>query len=126
MGALQNCPNGLVTAQQFEEIFGEFFYFTCKCNRGCVLHTQTVCAASTSYARLVFRTFDHDGNGVISFDEFVDGLSTLLRGSEEQRLRWIFQLYDEHQRGFIDKQVYCVLELTPIQPLACIYRMYST
>ena len=54
---------------------------------------------------MVFDTFDHDCNGVISFDEFVDGLSTLLRGRDDQRLRWVFKLYDHNGKGFIDIEV---------------------
>ncbi len=38
--------------------------------------------------------------------EFVMGLSTLLRGTVREKLEWTFHLYDINKDGFINKEVY--------------------
>ena len=60
----ENCPNGIVSLEKFQAIFAHFFY----------------CGDPSAYAELVFNTFDEDGNGEISFEEFVPRpLPTLAR-----------------------------------------------
>lgn len=38
--------------------------------------------------------FDQDGNGTISLKELMDGLSVLTNGSEVDKLKFLFQVYD--------------------------------
>lgn len=40
----------------------------------------------------------------VYFQEFVLGLSTLSRGSVEEKLRWTFSLYDINGDGFITRE----------------------
>ncbi|KAI1729449.1 kv channel-interacting protein 4 [Ditylenchus destructor] len=81
----QGCPSGIVSLQQFQEIFAQFFP---QCS-------------SRRYAELVFRTLDRDADNQISFQEFVVGLSALTRGTQEDKLNWVFSLYDTHRRDLI-------------------------
>uniref|UniRef100_A0A914WSF4 EF-hand domain-containing protein n=1 Tax=Plectus sambesii TaxID=2011161 RepID=A0A914WSF4_9BILA len=86
-GFKQCCPTGIVSLAQFKEIYAQFF-------------PQGM---TSKYAEFVFRTFDRDGNGMISFEEFVLGLSILSRGTTDDKLAWVFDLYDNKRRGFIDR-----------------------
>ncbi|KAI8421575.1 hypothetical protein MSG28_009596 [Choristoneura fumiferana] len=43
-------------------------------------------------------------SGLLSFEEFVTGLSVLSRGSLEEKLRWTFSLYDINGDGCITKE----------------------
>uniref|UniRef100_A0A914W2L0 EF-hand domain-containing protein n=1 Tax=Plectus sambesii TaxID=2011161 RepID=A0A914W2L0_9BILA len=106
-GFKQNCPNGYVTVHQFKEIFQQLF---------CIGRY----ADPSTFAQLVFDTFDEDGNARISFSEFAEALSILNRGTVEQRLEWIFSLYDNKHRGYIIeddfyKVISAVYELMGIQ-----------
>ncbi|VDP09816.1 unnamed protein product [Soboliphyme baturini] len=86
-GFKQGSPNGLVSADQFKEIYSQFF------TRG----------DSTHYASLVFNSFDHDrGSGRIRF-EFVQALSIVSRGSLEEKLKWVFKLYDVDGDGLLTR-----------------------
>lgn len=40
--------------------------------------------------------------------DFVIGLSVLLRGSVTEKLRWAFNLYDINKDGYITKEVYSI------------------
>ncbi|CAM4810413.1 unnamed protein product [Rotaria magnacalcarata] len=71
-GFKQECPSGIVNEETFKHIYGQFFPF----------------ADTSSYARLVFATFD-------------------LRSSD--RLRWIFTLYDTKKSGKITKDDFHVI-----------------
>ncbi|CAJ0959217.1 unnamed protein product, partial [Mesorhabditis belari] len=81
----QSCPSGIVQHSQFEEIYCQFF------PQG----------DASQYADMVFRTFDTDNDGIMSFEEFVIGLSIISRGTAEEKLHWVFSLYDVKKKGVI-------------------------
>uniref|UniRef100_A0A8D1Q5B3 Potassium voltage-gated channel interacting protein 3 n=1 Tax=Sus scrofa TaxID=9823 RepID=A0A8D1Q5B3_PIG len=59
---------------------------------------------ATTYAHFLFNAFDADGNGAIRFEDFVIGLSILLRGTVHEKLKWAFNLYDINKDGYITKE----------------------
>ncbi|CAG09619.1 unnamed protein product, partial [Tetraodon nigroviridis] len=59
---------------------------------------------ATTYAHFLFNAFDIDRNGSIRFEDFVIGLSVLLRGSITEKLNWAFNLYDINKDGYITKE----------------------
>uniref|UniRef100_A0AC34FWD3 EF-hand domain-containing protein n=1 Tax=Panagrolaimus sp. ES5 TaxID=591445 RepID=A0AC34FWD3_9BILA len=81
----QGCPNGIVSLKYFQEILSQFF------PRG----------NPKRYAEYVFKTFDRDGDHQINFEEFVTGLSVITRGTMDEKIEWIFCLYDVNDRGII-------------------------
>ncbi|NXO04643.1 EFCB1 protein, partial [Rhinopomastus cyanomelas] len=52
----------------------------------------------------VFRVFDKDNDSGISVVEWVEGLSTLLRGTLEERIQYCFEVYDLNGDGFIARE----------------------
>ncbi|CAJ0935458.1 unnamed protein product, partial [Mesorhabditis belari] len=89
----QNCPSGYVTREQFVMIFRQFFSMQRLSDPG-------------TYAHLVFNTFDDDNNGRISFSEFAQELSMFSKGTIEERLDWVFDLYDTKRREYITEDDY--------------------
>ncbi|XP_031658878.1 calsenilin-like isoform X1 [Oncorhynchus kisutch] len=87
-GFKNECPSGLVDEETFKNIYSQFF------PQG----------DATTYAHFLFNAFDMDRNGSIRFEDFVIGLSVLLRGSETEKLRWAFNLYDINKDGYITKE----------------------
>ncbi|XP_054031025.1 calsenilin isoform X3 [Dryobates pubescens] len=85
----QECPSGLVDEETFKLIYSQFF------PQG----------DASTYASFVFDAFDADGNGALCFQDFAVGLSVLLRGTVQQKLRWTFDLYDLNKDGCITKEV---------------------
>ena len=70
------------------------------------------------YPNYIFSTLDHRKSGVINFEvidnvtqscqfiywllkDFAIGLSILLKGSDEDKLKWIFHLYDVNKDGVL-------------------------
>nr|XP_034969484.1 Kv channel-interacting protein 4-like [Zootoca vivipara] len=82
------CPSGIVNEETFKEIYSQFF------PQG----------DSTTYAHFLFNAFDTDHNGSVSFEDFVMGLSILLRGTVQEKLNWAFNLYDINKDGCITKE----------------------
>jgi Kv channel-interacting protein len=80
---------GVVNEETFKHIYGQFFPF----------------ADTSSYAHLIFATFDLRTSGCVTFEDFLICLSTLCRGSIEDRLRWIFTLYDTKKSGKLTRDV---------------------
>ncbi|XP_074879902.1 Kv channel-interacting protein 4 isoform X2 [Buteo buteo] len=86
--ASKECPSGVVNEETFKEIYSQFF------PQG----------DSTTYAHFLFNAFDTDHNGSVSFEDFVMGLSILLRGTVQEKLNWAFNLYDINKDGYITKE----------------------
>jgi Ca2+-binding EF-hand superfamily protein len=86
-GFKQECPTGVVDEDTFKGIYAQFF------PQG----------NSSLYAHHVFKAFDQDNKGTISFQDFVCGLSVLARGSVEEKLEWAFGLYDINGDGYISR-----------------------
>ncbi|XP_067635821.1 uncharacterized protein [Eurosta solidaginis] len=88
-GFKAECPTGVVKEDTFKVIYSHFF------PQG---------ANPTLYAHYVFNTLDTDNSGIISFEDFVQGLSILSRGSVDEKLRWTFSLYDINGDGHITRE----------------------
>uniref|UniRef100_A0A914UTC5 EF-hand domain-containing protein n=2 Tax=Plectus sambesii TaxID=2011161 RepID=A0A914UTC5_9BILA len=81
----QTAPSGHVDQLTFRHVFEQLF------PQG----------NAETYADFVFETFDLDHNGSINFEEFVRALSTLSRGTLDEKLDWIYRLYDTKDIGYI-------------------------
>ena len=55
---------------------------------------------TSSYSKLLFDKFDYASLGRITFEQFISGFSTLARGTYEERLDWIYSLYDKQNLGY--------------------------
>ncbi|BES99090.1 kv channel-interacting protein [Nesidiocoris tenuis] len=90
-GFKQECPTGMVDEDSFKRIFSQFF------PQG----------DASQYAHYVFNTIKHNqGNetGKISFEDFLLILSKVSRGSVQEKLQWVFGLYDLNGDGLITKK----------------------
>ncbi|NWS49589.1 CSEN protein, partial [Probosciger aterrimus] len=87
-GFKSECPSGLVDEETFTLIYSRFF------PQG----------DASTYAHFLFDAFDADRNGALCFQDFVLGLSVLLRGTVQQKLQWAFNLYDINKDGCITKE----------------------
>ncbi|XP_033221085.1 calsenilin [Belonocnema kinseyi] len=88
-GFKAECPTGVVREETFKCIYSKFF------PQG---------ANTSQYAHYVFNTLDQDHSGLLSFEDFVTGLSILSRGSMDEKLRWTFSLYDINGDGCITRE----------------------
>lgn len=69
--------------------------------------------AQNPLVQRVISVFDKNGDGNISFYEFVTGLSKLSEsGSEDDKLRFLFSIYDMDKDGFISNgELFRVLKM---------------
>ncbi|XP_062527049.1 Kv channel-interacting protein 4 isoform X2 [Bombyx mori] len=77
-GFKQECPSGAVDEEAFKNIFCQFFPL----------------GDATQYAHYVFNTIKHKQSGRVNFEEFLGILSRVARGSVQEKLSWVFALYD--------------------------------
>ncbi|CAM1329771.1 KCNIP3 (predicted) [Pycnogonum litorale] len=84
-GFKQHCPNGVLGVNRMKDIYAQLF-------------PQGNAAA---YANLVFQTLDQNRNGHLNFGEYLIMLSSMSRGSVNEKLHWIFNLYDVDRDGYV-------------------------
>mmetsp|Transcript_20912 Transcript_20912/g.37051 ORF Transcript_20912/g.37051 Transcript_20912/m.37051 type:complete len:835 (-) Transcript_20912:38-2542(-) len=51
----------------------------------------------------LFEVFDHKQTGVIDYEEFITGLAVCVRGTFEEKVRLIFNIYDIDKTHFVSK-----------------------
>uniref|UniRef100_A0AAQ5X5B6 EF-hand domain-containing protein n=1 Tax=Amphiprion ocellaris TaxID=80972 RepID=A0AAQ5X5B6_AMPOC len=51
-----------------------------------------------------FRAFDKDNDGIVSLKEWIEGLSVLLRGTLNEKIKYCFHVYDLNGDGFITRR----------------------
>ncbi|GAV05555.1 hypothetical protein RvY_15664-10 [Ramazzottius varieornatus] len=61
---------------------------------------DTVCVVDASYfARQIFQLMDQDMDGSVTFEEYLVVMSMLSRGSLDEKVQWVFNLYDSNGEG---------------------------
>lgn len=95
----QKFPRGRISQREFKTFYVELF------PQG----------DAEGFCKHIFRVYDTDGNGVISFPEFLTTLHVSAYGSPEDKLRSTFRMYDIDSSGSIS-----VEEITEI--LTTVYR----
>ncbi|XP_061857003.1 Kv channel-interacting protein 2 isoform X2 [Colius striatus] len=119
-GFKNECPSGIVNEENFKQIYSQFFPQGGECPSLSPCPWVPLCEAgsgeggtpshccfppdSSTYATFLFNAFDTDHDGSVSFEDFVSGLSIILRGTIDDRLNWAFNLYDLNKDGCITKE----------------------
>ncbi|GAB0193891.1 dual oxidase 2-like [Grus japonensis] len=60
--------------------------------------------AHSMFVESMFSLADKDGNGYISFREFLDILVVFMKGSPEEKSKVMFRMYDIDENGFLSKE----------------------
>ena len=120
------CPSGMVNQESFHAIYSKFFpvggididRFSCKIKSPSFVHSiqPTLAAiliisslrwitgrAESSILKWLFR-HAHLPIHILNYwllKDFAIGLSILLKGSDEDKLKWIFHLYDVNKDGVL-------------------------
>ena len=55
----------------------------------------------------LFRLFDHDHDGSVSFSELMSTLSITNSGSVKEKIEWIFDIYDVDGDGYVTLDEMC-------------------
>jgi Ca2+-binding EF-hand superfamily protein len=82
--------NGLLTPTAFLDIWKAFYPF----------------GDPIAYSALMFPLFDSNKDGLISFPEFARALSLSSKGTLQDKLTWIFKLYDQDGDEMITRAVF--------------------
>ena len=80
---MKSYPDGQMDKEQFTDIYGNIY------------------TADPTVAQNIFRSFDHNGDGFISFRELMISLSLSTAGTKEEKLQWLFDVYDFDGNGKI-------------------------
>ena len=51
----------------------------------------------------LFDIFDKDKNGSIDYKEFIDTIESMIGGTEEEKIKFAFELHDLDNNGYIDR-----------------------
>lgn len=81
-------PGGYMTPDDLEAIFRDFFPF----------------GSPTNFSKRLFETINISQSAVIDFHELLIAYSILIKGSDHEKLRWIFRFYDKDNDGVVSKK----------------------
>jgi len=84
----KDCPDTKMSVEQFQQLYGDTFPN----------------GNPEKFAELIFKTFDEDERGYIDFRQFLTTLSVQLKGSFDEKLMWLFNLYDTDHSGNISRE----------------------
>lgn len=88
-------------------------------NEGAVdlTHLKRALGLQSDYlARRVLSAFDTDGDGLVSKEEFVRGVRSLVFGTHREKLAFAFRLHDHNGDGFIDRtELYRMIALSLVE-----------
>jgi len=59
--------------------------------------------ADRDFCHRLFHAHDEDGNGKVSFGEFLISLNVAVNGTAEEKLRWAFRMYDVDGDGTVSR-----------------------
>ena len=107
--------NSLVRQTRFDEEEIQHFYqdFTCACPDGQLEKSkikqmyESFLPSNGNAALLVdqiFRIFDKDGDGSISFREFILATDMTASGTAEEKARWCFKMLDKDGSGAVEME----------------------
>ena len=82
----KDCPTGQITREKFFELYKMFSFPS---------------GNSEQLCDHVFRTIDTDRSGFIEFREFLLAFNVVNFGTAEEKLEWVFNLYDIDGNGTI-------------------------
>ena len=82
------CPNGIIDEETFKDVYEKIFPM----------------GDASKYAQIVFRAIDRDRTGGITFGDFMDFLSVISKGSDQEKILWSFQFFDVNQDGKITRE----------------------
>ncbi|XP_075239142.1 A-type potassium channel modulatory protein KCNIP1-like isoform X2 [Convolutriloba macropyga] len=85
-GFKQECPNGYLTETRLKNVMTQLFPF----------------GDSSAYSKSLWRAINPSGLTLLSFEDFLTSLTVLLLGTLEQKIMWVFNLYDVDQDGSIN------------------------
>ena len=74
---------------------------------------------------MLFRAFDRDADGLISFFEFARGMSLMTRGTNAERIQFAFDMYDVERRGELRRDTVLPLLEAMEQFAGTSFRTYS-
>ncbi|EOB13609.1 Neuronal calcium sensor 1 [Nosema bombycis CQ1] len=84
----EHFPRGYITVSELELIFKRLFPF----------------GSPKNFSIRLFETINISQSNQVDFNEFLIAFSILLKGSDFEKLRWMFRFYDEDNDGIIDKK----------------------
>jgi len=87
----QECPTGIVDEETFKEVYEKIFPL----------------GDASRYAHLVFCAIDREKTGGITFGDFMEFISVINKGSNQDKLLWAFTFYDQDRDGVICKEEMC-------------------
>ncbi|KAJ8604660.1 hypothetical protein CTAYLR_006520 [Chrysophaeum taylorii] len=64
---------------------------------------EYVCGFPGLHGEQVFTAFDTKQTGNLDFEEFVSGLARSARGTREEKVKFLFQIYDLKRDGYVSK-----------------------
>jgi Ca2+-binding EF-hand superfamily protein len=84
-----NNPDGLLNRDEFSKLYPK-------------LRNEPVNNLD-EISNMVFRAFDTDNNGSLTFEEFLIGYAITSRGDQRSKLQYAFELYDADNNGWLSQ-----------------------
>ncbi len=92
----QKCPNGFLNESKLIEIYSEYFSFG-----DCKLFAKHLFSALLHHSNNNKSNNNNIEESTINFKQFITTLSTILYGTFDEKIKWLFYFYDLDKDGRI-------------------------
>lgn len=104
---MKHCPNGYLTEDKLVDIYSQFFPLG-----NCKMLSQHIFSSIVQYSLKTAPLNSKQKKVELNFCQFITTLSVVVKGTLDEKIRWLFYYYDLNCNGNLTSKVFLIFNLS--------------